>query len=117
LAYCREKDIEDYTEARGFPIIPCNLCGSQPNLQRQNMKQLLSQWEAEDPSRIASMLTALGNVKPSHLLDQSLYDFQNNQRQGSPDSSALPAQSVPTAQTLAGIPVRLDTGESVLSQT
>ena len=117
LAYCREKDIEDYTEARGFPIIPCNLCGSQPNLQRQNMKQLLSQWEAEDPSRIASMLTALGNVKPSHLLDQSLYDFQNNQRQGSPDSSALPAQSVPTAQTLAGIPVRFDTGESVLSQT
>jgi len=80
LVYCREKDIEAYSKTQQFPIIPCNLCGSQPNLQRQNMKQMLAQWDEQDPGRIASMLTAMGNVKPSHLLDQQLYDFQSNQR-------------------------------------
>lgn len=80
LVYCREKDIIAYSHDRKFPIIPCNLCGSQPNLQRQNMKQMLSQWETQDPSRIASMLTAMSNIKPSHLLDKQLYDFDQNQR-------------------------------------
>jgi len=80
LAYCREKDLEAFSTAQGYPIIPCNLCGSQPNLQRQNMKQMLAAWEAENPERIASMLTALGNVTPSHLLDKSLYDFDSNER-------------------------------------
>ncbi len=80
LAYCRESMIEQYTEAKNYPIIPCNLCGSQPNLQRQSMKQMLQLWESTNPSRIASMLTALGNVKPSHLLDTSLFDFDTNQR-------------------------------------
>jgi len=60
LAYCRERHIQSYANAKAYPIIPCNLCGSQPNLQRQAMKQLLASWEAEDPSRVASMLTALG---------------------------------------------------------
>ncbi|MFK7996751.1 MAG: tRNA 2-thiocytidine(32) synthetase TtcA [Granulosicoccus sp.] len=80
LAYCRESDIIAYANERNFPIIPCNLCGSQPNLQRQNMKQMLAQWEAQDPTRIASMLTAMGNVKPSHMLDKALYDFDHNNR-------------------------------------
>ena len=80
LTYCREAALLAFSELKGYPIIPCNLCGSQPNLQRQAMKQMLSTWEAEDPSRIASMLTALGNVTPSHLLDKSLYDFDGNQR-------------------------------------
>jgi len=80
LIYCREAIIESYAEAKKYPIIPCNLCGSQPNLQRQNMKRLLQSWEAENPERIASMLTAIGNVKPSHLLDDSLFDFDNNKR-------------------------------------
>jgi len=80
LAYCRESMIQAYADAKAYPIIPCNLCGSQPNLQRQAMKQLLASWESESPERIASMMTALGNVKPSHLLDQSLFDFNNNSR-------------------------------------
>lgn len=80
LAYCRERDLQAFSEQQQYPIIPCNLCGSQPNLQRQAMKQLLGTWENENPERIASMLTALGNVSPSHLLDKSLYDFDSNQR-------------------------------------
>lgn len=80
LAYCREATIEQYAQAKGYPIIPCNLCGSQPNLQRQSMKALLQNWEATNPMRIASMLTALGNVTLSHLLDRSLFDFDNNTR-------------------------------------
>lgn len=80
LAYCREKDLKSYSLEIGYPIIPCNLCGSQPNLQRQAMKQLLNQWEADDPSRISSMLSALGNVVPSHLLDKALFDFDTNSR-------------------------------------
>ena len=80
LAYCRETDLQAFSDIKAYPIIPCNLCGSQPNLQRQAMKQLLSTWETEDPSRIASMLTAMGNVTASHLLDKSLYDFEGNQR-------------------------------------
>jgi len=80
LAFCREAMIESYATQKGYPIIPCNLCGSQPNLQRQAMKTLLNVWEQENPSRIASMLTALGNVKPSHLLDSSLFDFDANER-------------------------------------
>ncbi|MFT7214108.1 MAG: tRNA 2-thiocytidine biosynthesis protein TtcA [Granulosicoccus sp.] len=80
LAYCRESDLESYSQESGYPIIPCNLCGSQPNLQRQAMKQLLAQWENDDPSRISSMLGALGNVAPSHLLDKTLFDFDTNSR-------------------------------------
>ncbi|MGB1311908.1 MAG: hypothetical protein ACPG47_11885, partial [Leucothrix sp.] len=56
-------------------IIPCNLCGSQPNLQRQAMKSLLAEWETTNPGRLASMMTALGNTSPSHLLDRKRYDF------------------------------------------
>ncbi len=80
MVYCREIDIQRYSQQKNHPIIPCNLCGSQPNLQRAAMKQLLAQWEKDDPSRIASMLTALTQVVPSHLLDTSLYDFASNNR-------------------------------------
>ena len=75
LAYCKEADIKAYSAAQKFPIIPCNLCGSQPNLQRQAMKSLLAEWETTNPGRLASMMTALGNTSPSHLLDRKRYDF------------------------------------------
>ena len=59
-----------------FPIIPCNLCGSQENLQRNNVKQMITDWETEFPNRNAIMMNALQNVFPSHLLDKNLYDFE-----------------------------------------
>ena len=76
LAYCRESDIADYAHAMQFPIIPCNLCGTQENLQRQEIKGMLTDWERQYPGRTETILRALGNVAPSHLLDQNLFDFQ-----------------------------------------
>ncbi len=83
LAYCKEADIKRFASAMKFPIIPCNLCGSQPNLQRQAMKTLLQQWDREHPQRLRSMMTALTNVAPSHLLDRDLFDFDSFQVAGS----------------------------------
>jgi tRNA 2-thiocytidine biosynthesis protein TtcA len=60
-----------------FPIIPCNLCGAQENLQRQNIKEMLTAWERQYPGRIQSIFTAMQNVKPSHLMDSKLFDFKN----------------------------------------
>jgi len=77
LAYCKEKDIEKYAEAKQFPIIPCNLCGSQPNLQRQVIKEMLQTWDRQYPGRIETMFSALQNVAPSHLCDPNLFDFKN----------------------------------------
>ena len=75
LAYCAEKDIKKYSEMMSFPIIPCNLCGSQPNLQRQVMKELLVKWNKEHPGRVENMFRAVCNVAPSHLLDREMFDF------------------------------------------
>lgn len=75
LAYCRESDLERYAGLRAFPIIPCNLCGSQPNLQRQVVKQMIQDWERRFPGRAETMFRALQNVVPSHLADPALYDF------------------------------------------
>ena len=75
LAYCREKDLAAYAELKQFPIIPCDLCGSQDNLQRQVVKQMLRDWERRFPGRIETMFSALQRVSPSHLLDPKLFDF------------------------------------------
>ena len=77
LAYTREKDIIEYANYREYPIIPCNLCGSQENLQRQNVKAMLSQWEEEQPGRIESIFGAMQNVAPSQLSDRELFDFES----------------------------------------
>ncbi|UXY16214.1 tRNA 2-thiocytidine(32) synthetase TtcA [Chitiniphilus purpureus] len=82
LAYCREKDIARYAVARAFPIIPCNLCGSQPNLQRQVIGEMIADWDKRFPGRIESMFRALRNVVPSHLADPALYDFVNARADG-----------------------------------
>ncbi len=76
LAYVREKDIERYAQYQQFPIIPCNLCGSQENLQRKVIKEMLRQWDRQYPGRIESMFTAMQNVVPSHLADNQLFDFK-----------------------------------------
>ena len=77
LAYCQEAEIVKYAEERQFPIIPCNLCGSQPNMKRARVKNLVSQLEKEIPFIRSSIVTALTNVTGSHLLDKELYDFEN----------------------------------------
>ncbi|MDR3351490.1 MAG: tRNA 2-thiocytidine(32) synthetase TtcA [Zoogloeaceae bacterium] len=76
LAYCPEADIAKYARGMEFPIIPCNLCGSQENLQRQKIREMMNDWERRFPGRTESVWTALRNVVPSHLADSSLFDFK-----------------------------------------
>lgn len=80
LAYVEERDLEAWAADRGFPIIPCDLCGSQENLQRQQIKRMLVDWRRQHPGRIESMFQALGRVVPSHLLDRSLFEFDQLRR-------------------------------------
>lgn len=80
LAYVKEKDLIRYAQMLEFPIIPCNLCGSQPNLQRQVIKDMLQQWDKQFPGRIESMFSAMQNIVPSHLADYHLFNFAGLQR-------------------------------------
>lgn len=77
LAYCSEADIQKYAQSLDFPIIPCNLCGTQENLQRKNIKQMLQDWQQRFPGRIESMFRAMQNITPSHMLDSSLFNFKD----------------------------------------
>lgn len=84
LAYCKEKDLAAYAAMADFPIIPCNLCGSQPNLQRQVIKEMLQQWDKKFPGRLETMFRSIQNVQLSHLADTSRYDFVNLKAQDQP---------------------------------
>jgi tRNA 2-thiocytidine biosynthesis protein TtcA len=88
LAYCAERDLARYAAVRGFPIIPCNLCGSQPNLQRQQVKEMLAGWERQHPGRTKMIFGALQNVAPSQLADAGLFDFVSLRAAGGPATLA-----------------------------
>ncbi len=77
LTYAREKDLIQYAEHKGFPIIPCNLCGSQENLQRQNIKSMLVEWDKKTPGRVENIFKSIQNVSPSQLADTELFDFES----------------------------------------
>jgi len=96
LAYCRESDLEEYAAIRNFPIIPCNLCGSQQNLQRQKIKAMLADWERSEPGRVASIFRALQNIALSQLADTRQFDFSALQidRNGERASYSFPETTV-----------------------
>jgi tRNA 2-thiocytidine biosynthesis protein TtcA len=75
LAYVEERDLVGWAGLRGYPIIPCNLCGSQANLKRREAKEMLREWEKRFPGRVDTIFSALGRVTPSHLLDRAQHDF------------------------------------------
>jgi tRNA 2-thiocytidine biosynthesis protein TtcA len=101
LAYCREDDLGEYARIKQFPIIPCSLCGSQPNLQRQAVKEMLRQWGKKFPGRTESIFRALQNVAPSHLADRNLFDFAGLKPQNAPypdGDPALDEEDLPAAE-------------------
>jgi len=99
LAYCKEKDIEKYSIAKEFPIIPCNLCGSQDGLQRQVVKEMLQDWDKRFPGRIETMFQAMQNIVPSHMIDKNLFDFKQVTRENAAlfaSDTAFDKESVPS---------------------
>nr|HRL68031.1 tRNA 2-thiocytidine(32) synthetase TtcA [Ottowia sp.] len=108
LAYVDERDLVAWAAHRAFPIIPCNLCGSQENLQRQVVGDMLREWQKKHPGRIENMFAALQNVVPSHLMDATLHDFKHLQATGVPDEGgdkAFDEESfaAPVGQPFAGV--------------
>jgi tRNA 2-thiocytidine biosynthesis protein TtcA len=94
LAYVEESDLEAYAALRQFPIIPCDLCGSQEQLQRKQVKAMLREWQRQHPGRIESLFGALANVAPSHLLDRNLFDFARLTAGESPARHAPDSQPI-----------------------
>ena len=110
LAYCKEKDIAAWAEQKQYPIIPCDLCGQQPNLQRQLTKQMLQEWDRHYPGRVESIFTAIKNVKPSQLADTNLFDFASLSKDVDEDS-ATPS-TADNEKILHWIPSATAVGES-----
>ncbi len=105
MAYVVEKDLIRWAEHRQFPIIPCTLCGSQENLQRKQIGNMLREWDKKFPGRLETMFTALQNVAPSHLMDAKLHDFRNLKATGVPDDNgdlAFDEEELPAAPALPG---------------
>jgi tRNA 2-thiocytidine biosynthesis protein TtcA len=110
LAYVAEKDLAAYAEVKAFPIIPCDLCGSQENLQRHQIKLMLADWNRRFPGRIETMFRSLRNVVPSHLADPTLYDFANLEPSGVPDEDGDTVFDTPEISRPDTIPLTLVTG-------
>jgi tRNA 2-thiocytidine biosynthesis protein TtcA len=105
MAYVVEKDLIRWAEHRQFPIIPCTLCGSQENLQRKQIGNMLREWDKKYPGRLETMFTALQNVAPSHLMDATLHDFRNLKATGVPDENgdlAFDEEELPATPALPG---------------
>ncbi len=107
LAYVEEKDLVRWAEHRKFPIIPCTLCGSQENLQRKQIGNMLREWDKKFPGRLETLLTSLQNVVPSHLMDARLHDFKNLQASGVADEQGDKAfdEEAPASPNLPGLQV------------
>lgn len=103
LAYVAESDIIRYAQARPFPIIPCNLCGSQENLQRKVVGELLEGWEREHPGRLHNILKSLTRVTPSHLLDRDLYDFASLSVTPAEGDKGFDGEEYPEREFLVGL--------------
>lgn len=98
LAYCREKDVAAYADLRQFPIIPCNLCGSQENLKRQEMKELLLSWDKKFPGRVENIFNSMGRLVPSHMTDHNFFDFKGVKATGVAEpegDTALDREEIP----------------------
>jgi tRNA 2-thiocytidine biosynthesis protein TtcA len=108
LAYVRERDLARHAQSRGFPIIPCNLCGSQEHLQRRQVATMLLDWERHHPGRIESIFNAMGNVVATHLLDRSLHDFAAVRATGRAAADGDLGFDPDTALEPAGIPAEAD---------
>jgi tRNA 2-thiocytidine biosynthesis protein TtcA len=107
LAYVAEKDLTRWAELREFPIIPCTLCGSQENLQRKQVGNLLREWEKKYPGRVENMASAMQNVVPSHLMDRELFPFQTLRATGEPDENgdkAFDDEPLPSPAATAALP-------------
>jgi len=105
LAYVAEKDLIRWAQVREFPIIPCTLCGSQDNLQRVQVGNMLREWDKKHPGRLDNMLKALQNVVPSHLMDRQLFPFETLQTTGEPNEDgdmAFDEEPLPVPATLPG---------------
>jgi tRNA 2-thiocytidine biosynthesis protein TtcA len=104
LAYCKESDLAEWAQIREFPIIPCDLCGSQPNLQRQQVKQMLIDWDKRFPGRVENLFRGLANIVPSHLMDTRLYNFKDLKTDGiardDGDRAFDPVDFLPPLQTI-----------------
>ena len=106
LAYCNEADIEAYSKMKEFPIIPCNLCGSQENLQRQKIKEMMHDWDKRYPGRTEAVFTAMQNIVPSHLADNTQFDFRNLTLETPVEEGDI-AFDAPELPLTGSIPVRL----------
>ena len=121
LAYCKESDLAQFAEDQGYPIIPCNLCGSQPNLKRAEIKAMIADWEKRYPGRVENLFRGLQNVVPSHLMDSELYPFDSpspddlliHRRENPLDEASEIRHALAEAELNLWVEVRSDTDQII----